>query len=648
MCGIVGAACADAGLAGPAVHRMVRALIHRGPDDEGIATLALRAGDGGARGDAAVGFRRLSVLDLTTAAHQPMVDPATGDCLVFNGEIYNFRELRSRLASAGVACRSSGDTEVLLKSLSLWGERALDDLDGMFAFAFYQASTRRILLARDHLGIKPLYVASLPGVVAFGSEVRSILASGIVPDELDPAGIAAFLAYGAPQDPLTIHRFIRSFPAGAFAWVSLDSAGNPVIGPSRRYWRFPDVVEEVDRDVIGSLRGLLEESVRLQCVADVPVGVFLSGGIDSAVIAALAKRHAAAFRTLTVGFAGVMDNDESEAASATARGLGVEHERIFLGLDRIGDSWDRWMAAADRPSIDGLNTFVVSGAARQSGVTVALSGIGADELFGGYSLFQLVPRIHRWLRPLAGLPEGVRRAVAQAAFAALRPGRRDRAVDIVASSGSLLDVLLGVRRIFTTSGLAALGVRSRDLGLNSQYLPPGSCDALADGRRPDAFHLISRAEATLYMGSTILRDVDTNSMAHGLEVRVPFLARGLVEYVSALPSRVLAPPGKPLKHLLRQTVRDLLPEEVFTRPKRGFSLPIGEWMVGGLRDRCEAAVAEVASCPVVDAAGIRGVWDRYVGAEVRTHVERPLAVVALGNYLQNLRDGRMATQPSVP
>jgi asparagine synthase (glutamine-hydrolysing) len=622
---------------------MVRALTHRGPDDEGIATLALHAQDGGARGGAAVGFRRLAVLDLTSAGHQPMVDPTTGNCLVFNGEIYNFRELRSRLASAGVACRSSGDTEVLLKSLSLWGERVLGDLDGMFAFAFYEASTRRILLARDHLGIKPLYVASPPGIVAFGSEVRSILASGIVPDELDPAGIAAFLAYGAPQDPLTIHRFIHSFPAGACAWISVDPAGNPVLGPTRRYWRFPDVAEEGDRDAIGSLRGLLEEAVRLQCVADVPVGMFLSGGIDSAVIAALAKRHATAFRTLTVGFAGVMDSDESAAAAATARGLGVDHERIVLGLDRIIESWDRWMAAADRPSIDGLNTFVVSGAARQSGMTVALSGIGADELFGGYSLFQSVPDMYRWLRPVAGLPERVRLTIARTAFAFLRPGRRDRAVDILANSGSLLDVLLGVRRIFTTTGLAALGVRGRELGLTGQYLPPGACDALADGRRPDAFHLISRAEATLYMGSTILRDVDVNSMAHGLEVRVPFLARRLVDYAEALPSRVIAPAGKPRKHLLRQAARDLLPEEVFNRPKRGFSLPIGDWMVRCLRDRCEAAVAEVARCPVLDAAGVRGVWDRYVNAEVRTHVERPLALVALGSYLQNLRGRGMAT-----
>jgi asparagine synthase (glutamine-hydrolysing) len=618
---------------------MVRAIVHRGPDDEGIETLVLHTGDSGARRDAAFGFRRLSVLDLTAAAHQPMADPATGDCLIFNGEIYNVRDLRTRLASAGVACRSSGDTEVLLKSLSLWGERALEDVDGMFALAFYQSSTRRILLARDHLGIKPLYVAALPGAVVFGSEVRSVLASGIVSDELDPAGIATFLAYGAPQDPLTIHRHIRSFPAGACAWVSLDPTGNPVIGPARRYWRFPAVAAEGDRDAVASLRGLLEAAVRSQCVADVPVGVFLSSGIDSAVIAALAKQHAATFRTLTVGFDGVAARDENELAAATASSLGVEHERIILGLDRIGASWDRWIAAADRPSIDGLNTFVVSGAARQSGVTVALSGIGADEMFGGYSLFRSVPEMYRWLRPVAGVPEGVRRTVASVAFAPLRQGRRDRAVEIVAGSRSLLDVLLGVRRIFTTSGLEKLGVRGRDLGLTSQYLPPAARDTLADGHGLDAFHVISRAEAVLYLGNTILKDVDANSMAHGLEVRVPFLARGLVDYAQSLPSRVIAPAGKPLKHLLREAVRDLLPEEVFARPKRGFSLPISEWMAGCLRDRCEAAVAEAARCPVLDAAGVRGVWDRYMRAEVRTHAERPLSIVALGSYLQGLRGG---------
>jgi asparagine synthase (glutamine-hydrolysing) len=644
MCGIAGAACDDAEQVSPAVLRMVRALTHRGPDDEGVELVVLSAGESAQPSGGAFGFRRLSVLDLSAAAHQPMVDPVTGDCLVFNGEIYNFRELRARLESAGITCRSSGDAEVLLRLLSHQGEQALDDLDGMFALAFYQARTRRILLARDHLGIKPLYVATMPGTVAFASEVRSLLASGLVPDTLDPAGVAAFLAYGAPQDPLTVHRWIQSFPAGSYAWISLDPAGKPSLGTARRYWRFPDVTTAGDRDAVGSIRDLLDEAVRSQCVADVPVGVFLSGGIDSAVIASLARRHTTAFRALTVGFDGVADRDESEAAAATARGLGVSHERIVLSLDRVGEYWDRWLRAADRPSIDGLNSYIVSGAARQSRLTVALSGLGADELFGGYPLFRTVPKMYRWLRPFAGLPEGARRSLAQLVFSPLRPNRRDRAVEIVAGCRSLLDVLLEVRRIFTIQQLDSLGIFRRAHGLSSQYLPEGACDAFADCRGLDAFHLISRAEAVLYMGNTILRDVDTNSMAHSLEVRVPFLARDVVDYAFALPSGVIAPADKSPKHLLREAARDLVPAEVLTRRKTGFSLPIGEWMVGCLRDRCEAAVAEAARCPLLDATGVRGIWDRYVGAAVRTHVERPLALVALGSYLQSLHNGPSAAR----
>ncbi|MFN7813592.1 MAG: asparagine synthetase B family protein, partial [Planctomycetia bacterium] len=286
MCGICGIVGADPRGIEPAVRRMMRALVHRGPDDDGYEEFPFGTGSAPAAGG--FGFRRLAILDLSPRGHQPMVDPATGDTLAFNGEIYNFAALRTRLEGEGHVFRSTGDTEVLLRALSAWGERALDALDGMFAFAYYHAAGRRVLLARDPLGIKPLYVARAPGRLLFASEVRSLLASGLVAGDLDMAGIAGFLAYGAPQDPLTVHRDIRSLPAGGCEWIDAESVAAGRARP-RRYWRFPEIGPAAPEPVVlDRVAAELSASVNRQCVADVPLAVFLSGGIDSAALAALA------------------------------------------------------------------------------------------------------------------------------------------------------------------------------------------------------------------------------------------------------------------------------------------------------------------------------------------------------------------------
>ena len=232
MCGIAGIVSPDAGEVPPAVRRMTQSLVHRGPDDAGIETFSF----GGAA--AGFGFRRLAILDLTPAGHQPMLHPTTGDCLVFNGEIYNFKHLRAELEARGSVFRGHGDTEVLLEALVTWGAEALPRLEGMYALAFHDQRADRILLARDPLGIKPLYVAESAGRLVFASEVRAVLASGIVPVEWDPAGVATLLAYGAPQDPFTLLRAIRSFPAGGCEWIR-DSGGRVQREGPRRFWRFP-------------------------------------------------------------------------------------------------------------------------------------------------------------------------------------------------------------------------------------------------------------------------------------------------------------------------------------------------------------------------------------------------------------------------
>jgi asparagine synthase (glutamine-hydrolysing) len=640
MCGICGVIGADPRQVEPAVRKMMRAMVHRGPDDEGYEQLPIGPG---ATATAGLGFRRLSILDLSPAGHQPMVNPDTGDAIVFNGEIYNFRELRAKLAGEGIEVRSSGDTEVLLKALSRWGENAIELLDGMFAFAFYDARRRRILLARDHVGIKPLYVAQVRGAFVFASEVRAVLASGLVPGDVDPTGIATFLAYGAPQDPFTIHRAIRSFPSGSFAWIDAGVVKAAATPRPTRYWHYPAVgaagteAEELER-----VRGSLLEAMRDQSVADVPTGVFLSGGIDSAVIASKAKRCMPSLRTHAVGFESPEAVDELEPAAATARALGTTHSHTIIDDNRIATLWRGWLAAADRPSIDGLNTFVVSGAVKEAGMTVALSGLGADELFGGYPQFRSVPSLYRWLRPFVGLPRGLRRAAASVLFAPLRPNRRLRAVELVAGCDSPLDVLLRIRRVFTDADLAEFGLQSADLGLTHHWLAADEYGQLARDATPDTFHTISEAEMLLYLGNTVLRDADVNSMAHSLEVRVPFLSRRLIECVARLPGSMHLPAGGEQKHLLRKIGRRSLPEEVFRRPKTGFSLPLGQWMYGGLLDECDAAIESLAACPALDAATVRAKWRWFVDNRHRTYWDRPLAMVTLGNYLR-LASGRCAT-----
>ena len=633
MCGICGILRFDTAPVEVSVRGMMRAMVHRGPDDEGYEELPLGrgAGQGPTLG---LGFRRLSILDLSPAGHQPMFNPATGDCLIFNGEIYNFVELRSRLRAAGVEVASSGDTEVLLKALTLWGDRALEGLDGMFAVAFYDARNRRVLLARDHLGIKPLYVARSRNAVVFASEMRAVLASGLVSNELDPAGMATFLAYGSPQAPLTPFKEIRSFPAGSYCWLTADEATAQQLPHPRCYWSFPPVsAPGSEKDAVEKISALLDSAIRDQVLSDVPLGVFLSAGIDSGTMAALARRATPSLRTHCVGFLANADMDERQAAAETAAAVGTHHSETALTDAEVTAFWQRWLDAADRPGVDGLNTYIVCAAIKQTGITVALSGGGADEIFGGYSHFARIPAMHRRLRHLAALPPSLRRSLAYAVGGVTSRNRRDRAVDLVTRLDSPVDALLWRRRIFTNRQLSAFGMRPNELHLSPHYLPPAEQQRLDADARIDTFQALSRAECRHYLSNTVLRDVDVNSMAHSLEVRVPFLSRRLIDYTATLPGSMHQPAQARPKHLLRAIGRSLLPPSVFTRAKTGFCLPIAEWMLGLNRDSCTAAIDAVAACPMFDAGAVRAVWNGFVAHPRQCHWNRPLALVSLGNYL---------------
>ncbi len=639
MCGIAGVIIADRRQVEPSVRAMMRTMFHRGPDDEGYEELVL----GETNGTVPIvgfGFRRLAILDLSPTGHQPMINPATGDCLIFNGEIYNFSEIRANLEALGIEFRSSGDTEVLLKALSTWGESAIARLDGIFAIAFYEARNRRILLARDSLGIKPLYVARLQRGYVFASEVRAVLASGLVPDDIDPSGIASSIAYGTPQEPLSVHRAIRSMPAGTCQWIGGEVANGGPSLPARRYWKFPNAVEPFDEaEAVRGIRSRIDASVRDQCVSDVPMAVFLSSGIDSATVAAMARNHGRVVNTYSVGYASAHGEDESVPAAAIARFLGTHHHQLILDDDWIVAQWRQWLLRADRPCVDGFNTFLVSGAVKDAGATVALSGLGADELFGGYYTFSDTQRVQRIQRFFSWVPPRYRKVAAQLAFSRWPEPRRQRSIEMAFAGGAIADIVALLRRMTTDRDMATLGFNWQRLALSPSYLPPEASDPFIEVGQ-DPFRAISQAELFVYMNNTLLRDADANGMAHSLEIRVPFLARSIVDYVGAIPGSMHLPKEHPPKHLLREAVKTVLPPEVFTRPKRGFVLPIGDWMYDTLRDDCEAAIDKLATSGLLEASGVKSLWARYEVQRAHTYYAFPLTLVALGNYLGVLESRR--------
>ena len=638
MCGICGVISADPRPVEPAVRAMMRGMVHRGPDDEGFELLPLESGENGAV--AGFGFRRLAILDLSAAGHQPMFNPATGDCLVFNGEIYNFRQLRAELQLGGCVFRGTSDTEVLLQALSTWGEAAVGRLEGMFAFAFYQASSRRILLARDPLGIKPLYVASQLDRLVFASEIRPLLGSGLVPGDLDLAGIAGMLAYGAVQSPRTVFAHVRSFPAGHVQWVDGGAARGRPAEPPRRFWDFPRQTLAHDRPLaLKTIHDLLREAVLRHLVADVPVGVFLSAGVDSTVIASFAREYTPKVTAFTVGFGAVHGIDEVAPAAATAAALGVKHVSVTLDAANIQAKWHDWLQGMDSPSIDGFNTYVVSRRLAAEGAVVGLSGLGADELFGGYGTFRRAIDWSRLLRALRFVPRGLKLGALSALGAAGgRPGALEKLADLVAGDTSVAGVALALRRALSNSRIEAMGLATGRVGLAADYLEAGPArpTPALDG---DPFNTVARLEATHYMGDTLLRDTDANSMRHSLEVRVPFLDLALVNYVSALPGRLkLGRRLGPTKLLLREAGDAVISEQVANRRKTGFTLPIGEWMRGRMREPCEAAIEQLAGQAFIEGTEVVGTWRTFLAEPRSMHWSRPLALVVLGSYLAGVGD----------
>ena len=507
----------------------------------------------------------------------------------------------------------------------------------MFAIGIYDQAQQRLILARDPLGIKPLYYAEGPWGLAIASELRSLFASGLIDSTLDRRALAGLLAYGAVQQPLTMYKGARQLEPGV--WASLDlsqPAGSTALSTRRRFWRFPKARFEGDyQQATESLRVGLTASVRSHLMSDVPLGVFLSSGLDSSTLATLsAAESSSTIRTFTVGFAEHQAIDEGPIAAETARLLGVEHQPILLGEREVLQQTERYLGALDQPTIDGLNTYIIAGAVREQGIKVALSGLGGDELLGGYPSFTQVPVLARWLERAKILPSSLRREVASMLFFGRSKAQRQKARELAATSPTVRHLYCRRRRLFSDLELAAFGLLPDGLGLDADYLPAESLpDAGLTGLDPRA--AISVLESRFYMGNTLLRDADVFGMAHGLEIRVPLLDRPLIDQVYALPGAWRAPLRGHNKPLLADAMAGYLNPQLQGLPKRGFTLPQAVWMAGPLRSRFEPLMDRVAASGLVEPTAVYGVWHDFLSDRTGPTWSRAWALGVLGAWLDD-------------
>jgi len=623
---------------------MAAAMRHRGPDQEGFLQDEPRAPG------LALGVRRLSIIDLAGGS-QPIWNEARDVAVIHNGELYNYKDLRERLVLCGHHFSTQSDTEVLVHAWEEWGEDALNELRGMFAFALLDlreryATSPILFLARDPLGIKPLYYTQNAQGFAFASEVRALLAAGVTTKQLSQDALTAYLLFGSVSEPMTLVEGVFSLPPGHRMLLHVPERRR--IPRARPWWdphRSPAARDpKKPRDLSSAtkqLRPMLEDAVRAHLIADVPVGLFLSSGLDSAAIAALAAESQAGIQSFTLTFPGT-SFDEGKLARAVAVRCGTKHAEVPLEGNAAVARLDEALGALDQPTMDAVNTYFVSWAARKVGLKVALSGVGGDELFAGYATFADAPRLAKLVHAAWFVPAALRKMMAP--LVEVLGGRKNSpdAGRKAAAAWSFPDALpypyYFARALFPPGQLEKIiepRFRPSSVNADGVTLDPtwlGWLERTAnEARTLEPMAGISWLEMRTYMASTLLRDTDSVSMAQSLEVRVPLLDTPLVEFAWALPDEARCRAGTQ-KALLTGAAGDLLPPEILAQKKRTFTLPWEEWLRGPLRGRMESSFAEPAHAlaPYLRTEGARGVWkDFLIG---KTSWSRPWSLYVLNEW----------------
>jgi asparagine synthase (glutamine-hydrolysing) len=608
-------------------------LAHRGPDDSGTILLQDSIPSPVEIG---LGNRRLAILDLSPLAHQPMHDSESGNWIVYNGEIYNFRDVRDELRKAGTNFVSHSDTEVVLKAYARWGETCLAKFRGMFAFAIWDALRHRLFLARDPMGIKPLYYAQSGSYLVFGSEVRTLLGTGLLQSRIDSAGLLNYLTFGSAYDPLTLVEGVRALQAGhTLTWeagvLRQSSYWDLVDGQAGDKDLEPFAADE--RQAIERLQRVVEEAVRLQLVSDVPVGVFLSGGIDSSALVSILSRGGVTPSTFSIVFREA-DFSEAQHSRTVAAKFHTDHHEINVSQTDVLAALPDALSAMDLPTMDGVNTYFVSRETRRAGVKVALSGLGGDEVFAGYSSFRTVPRMERMANFWKQLPKSVR-IPAASLFASLSPDtdQNRKLASLVRDNGRILHPYFLSRMLFMPAQRGLL-LQDHD-GTATQMAEESQCDRLISARGLDPVNRVSYLESRCYMLNTLLRDADFMSMSQGLEVRVPLIDHQLAKAVLALPGEWKLS-GTP-KRLLVGALAGSLPDEIVHRPKRGFTLPFERWLRQELRPEIESVLGERRICEgplrqLLNANQVKQVWKDFLDG--KTSWSRPWSLFVLQRWCE--------------
>jgi len=649
-----------------AVERMNVALRHRGPDDHGIAQLPNRSI---AEFQMCLGNTRLAVIDTTPAGHQPMHDPQTGNWITYSGETYNFRELRREIGDEFGPWHSHTDTEVVLRAYRKWGVEIFRRLRGMFALAIWDAGKQELIVARDPFGIKPLYYAEIPqfrNSFIFASEVRALLASGLVPRKLCSEGVDSYLTYGSVQAPLTIIEGVRCVMPGEGLRVTakgiekfdfriaeirnLEGGRDDSSSSEKAQLAAGEICNPSIRNrdqAVAQLRAVLEESVRHHLVSDVPLGVFLSGGMDSSALVALMSRVS---EDKPKTFSVVFDDEkltESPHSRLVAETFHTDHSEVHLDEDRLLEMLPAALSSLDQPTIDGINTYVVSKAVKDAGITVALSGLGGDELFAGYPSFSRALK----LQSVSAFTKAALRLTSGLGKLALNGSvKRTKFWQLIESDGKPQDVYRISRQLFAPKGVARLLDCEIAQLRNGRDPSSGWTNADSAGEelrgRPiahsrtslDPINTISKLELQGYMANTLLRDTDVMSMAHSLEVRVPFVDVNVVNYVLSLPGewKLNGANAELPKALLADAVSDLLPRDFLSRPKMGFTLPFEKWMQSRLRNEISGVLEEKGRLAKAELDSVEAgkIWRRFLRSPPSVGWSRPWALYVLATWCE--------------
>lgn len=613
MCGIAGIVGRNAAADSIAVEKMLQALKHRGPDGNGLFVSKKK--------QCVFGHQRLAIMDLSDAAAQPMTTPDSRYTLSYNGECYNLNELRKDLPPLA----STGDAAVLLHALAKSGQALLPHINGMFAFALWDEVEQRLLLARDRFGQKPLYYTVKDGQLYFASELRALLRSGKVNTKLNPSAIDDYLTYGAVQGPQTIIEEVYLLPASSYLTWSPDQAIK-----IQTYWTPPR-----EKAVLSAaeIRDQFNEAVNRHLISDAPLGLFLSGGIDSSAIlgAACHNELERDIHAVTVSVPGIPQSDEIQFARAMIRKTSrVEHSVVEVSATDCQEAVHSFLNAIDQPSIDGLNTWIVSQGAKAIGLKSVLSGLGSDELFGGYETFYSIPK---WLalRQKIG-------ALGKVASYVTRLGptysrKLGKLQDLLSSPASALSVYSVRRQLFSNSQ-KQLTFSNQLKGSDDLQSATHLLQELGSGRElPDQIGLW---ELFGYMSQTLLRDADVMGMAHSLEIRMPFLDTQFSQSILSLPSDTRTPTDTP-KHKLVEAIADYLPPQHLNQKKRGFTIPLKSLLGKELQSFSQAALSSLkARDEFFNPEAIDTLWNQFQKSPDQIGEYRTWCLIVLGHYLKKL------------